>query len=229
MGSGIGKSTFIFFLSIISFAPALAEAGDLQLPPAPAKVKPAPEKTLGKNEGGVGLEAGETVPEFTTHTFDGKPIAFSELLQQAPLLVVFYRGGWCPYCNFQVRELSQAYPEFKKRGVMPVLISVDETDGSTLVKESYHIPFPVLSDPDLAAHEAFEVILRVSHDTYKTYKANGLDLEEWSGRKHHRIAVPGVFLVDKSGVVQWAHTSKRYKIRPRVTQLLDMLDQRAAN
>jgi peroxiredoxin len=86
------------------------------------------------------------------HDAAGLEVRLSDLMRRGPLLLVFYRGGWCPYCNFQIRELTAAYPEYGKRGVTPVAISVDRVEESAKTLATYSIPFPVLSDPELAAH-----------------------------------------------------------------------------
>lgn len=196
----------------------------LQLPEKQAELNVTATDTLGTNEAGIGLKVGQPVPDFVVQSHDGKSMGLKELKAQAPLLVVFYRGGWCPYCNKQVHQLTQAWPEFRRRNVTPVLISVDKTDAASLAQRSYEIPFPVLSDPGLKAHEAFDVVLEVDAVTFQLYKGYGINLEQWSGQDHHKIAVTAAFIVGSDGLVQWAHTSKDYKTRPSVAQLLKVID-----
>ena len=199
----------------------------LQLPKASGDfaLSQTPEASLGSHDQGVGIKKGNKVAEFTANTHDGLKTDLSALLKRAPLMIVFYRGGWCPYCNLQIRELTKEWPKFKSRGVTPVLISADSVDGAALASAAYKIPFPVLSDTNLAAHNAFNVTLDVDDKTYKLYQSYGIELEAWSGKGHHKIAVSSAFLVDAEGVVQWAHTSKDYKTRPSARQLLSVIDQ----
>jgi len=180
--------------------------------------------TLGTRDNNIGLAPGAKVPAFSTNTHDDKPFNLASLTTLGDTLVVFYRGGWCPFCNVQVRQLTTAWPEFQRRGVTPVLISVDTVDGATLAQRSYDIPFPVLSDPALAAHSVFEVIMELDETMYERYKGYGVDLEQWSGRGHHKIAVSSAFLVNKEGQVRWAHSSRDYQTRPSVEQLLGVID-----
>ncbi|MGI1678388.1 MAG: AhpC/TSA family protein [Cellvibrionaceae bacterium] len=182
------------------------------------------KENLGKSDKGIGLTKGQTFKSFTINSHNGNQVKSAELLKQAPLLVVFYRGGWCPYCNVQIRQLTEAYPEFKKRNVTPVLISVDETDGASLAQNTYEIPFTVLSDPDLLAHKAFKVTMKIDNKSVAQYKEYGIDLEAWSKRDHHTIAVSSAFLVNKEGKILWAHASKDYKTRPSPVQLLKVID-----
>lgn len=215
---------------LVSAQLAVAES-DLRLPPKTMNVPLAVtgDTALGTNDQNIGLKVGATIPDFTAKTHTGKAVKREDLLEDAPLLVVFYRGGWCPYCNVQIRQLTEAYPEFEKRGVLPVLISVDDVDGAALASRTYEIPFTVLSDPNLSAHTAFDVIMQVDDETYKQYQGYGIDLEKWSGQNHHKIAVSSAFLVDKSGKVRWAHSSKDYKTRPSPTQLLTVIDSLELN
>ncbi len=222
------KSILTIIVTAFSFSIILpTNAEELTLPSKEFKapLSTTSEKTLGTNDDGVGLTKGQSFEAFSIKTHTGKRISSTELLNEAPLLVIFYRGGWCPFCNVQIRQLTEAYPEFEKRNVTPVLISVDETDGASLAQKTYDIPFPVLSDSDLLAHNAFNVIMAVDEKTTALYKKMGIDLEKWSQRDHHSIAVSSAFLVDKNGIVLWAHTSKDYKTRPSPAQLLDVIDK----
>lgn len=199
----------------------------LSLPSPSDKYLPAATdaEKLGTNENGIGLTKGSTVPSFSLENHEGKTTTFSELLKQAPLVVVFYRGGWCPYCNMQIRQLSLAWPEFQARKFTPVLISADAVDAVSLTNNTYQIPFPVLSDSELVAHTAFNVFHKIDDETYKKYLKYGIDLEKWSGQKHHKIAVPSIFIVDENAKVQWAHTAKDHTVRPSPEQLFSVIDQ----
>ena len=88
---------------------------------------------------------------------------------------------------------------------------------------SYKIPFPVLSDPDLVLHKAFNVLQLVDEQMVKKYKAYGIDLEKSSGRKHHTIAVPSLFVIDRAGFVRWAHADRDHRTRPSTEQILQTL------
>ncbi len=179
---------------------------------------------LGMLESGLGLKVGEKVPAFESDTYAGEKVSSADLMEMGPLLVIFYRGGWCPFCNFQVRQITQAYSRFQERQVTPVLISVDKTDGALLLQEAYDIPFPVLSDSKLAAHQSFNTIIELDKASYEKYKSFGVDLEAWSGLDHHKMSAPAIFLVGKDSKVLWSHVALDYKTRPSVEQLLGVID-----
>ena len=124
--------------------------------------------------------------------------------------------------------MTGAAAVFEQRGITPVLISADRPAGAALAQKSYEIPFPVLSDPSLAAHEAFGVVFTLDPPTRERYRDYGIALEDWSGEDHGSYAVASVFLVDGEGVVRWSHSSLDYKTRPSIAQLLEVLDVWAA-
>jgi peroxiredoxin len=142
-----------------------------------------------------------------------------------PILLAFYRGGWCPYCNTEIHELVAADSEFHKRGVALVAASVDTPDAEAKLHATYSIPFAVLSDSDAAMIEAFHVVKHVEGDELAKMKGFGVDLEQYSGKTHHEIAMPSLFLIDREGIVRWAHSDPDFKVRPSVAQMLEAIDR----
>ncbi len=174
---------------------------------------------------GTGIAVGQKIPDVHATDLDRNDVALTALAAKGPLLLVFYRGGWCPYCNTEIHALAAAYPDFEKRGVTPVAISVDAPDAEAKMKATYQIPFPVLSDSDAKVIDAFHVVKKVGDDEYAKMKNSyGVDVEAYSGKTHHEIAVPSVFLVDTKGIVRWAHSDPDYKVRPSIAQLLTAID-----
>jgi peroxiredoxin len=185
---------------------------------SPKPLKEPTIEALGTREDGLGLVVGATIPSFEIQDFRGETFS-STRINDANTLIVFYRGGWCPFCNFQIRELSQSHDRFKALGVSVVAISVDQPDAAAVTRNAYEVPFPVLSDPDLKAHEAFNVVLQLDAAGVARLAKYGHDIEKWSGKDHHEMAVPAVFLV-RDGKVAWAHVARDYKTRPSTEQLL---------
>ena len=106
----------------------------------------------------------------------------------------------------------------------PVTVSVDTPDAEAKTKATYAIPFPVLSDSDATMIEAFHVVNKVDDATLAKMKGFGVDLERSSGKTHHEIAIPSLFLVDRTGVVRWAHSDPDFKVRPSTAQILAAID-----
>jgi peroxiredoxin len=196
-------------------------------PPATPRQLPLqhPEATaLGALPDGVGLAVGQTAPDAALTDSEGAPVSLRDLIAKGPVMLIFYRGGWCPFCNTQIHALTEAYPEFERRGVTPVAVSVDSIDEGAKSRAAFKIPFPVLSDSALGAHRAFNVLNVIADEELARLKSFGIDLEASSKQTHHTIAIPSVFVIDKLGVIRWAHAETDYKKRPSVEQLLSAID-----
>ena len=222
-------------------APAAAAVAPAPAPtpePAPAHVDgPAPKlvggrekaltptasEALGTLPDGVGVAVGAVAPDASFLRLDGTAVKVSELTAARPLLLVFYRGGWCPFCNAQVHEFSTGYPRLQELGVDVAFASVDRPDAGAVTKASWEVPFPLLGDPEATAHEAFHVVNALDQAGYDRLIGFGLDVEQWSGQKHHKIAVPAIFLLDTDRTVLWAHAAHDYKVRPTLDVLVPAL------
>lgn len=215
-----------FFLSGALLVGCAARVPETTPQPTPRNKAYAltPDDELGTLPDGVGIPVGEHAPSALVEDADGHPVELEDLWHEGRILLVFYRGGWCPYCNFQVRSLTEAYDQFRSRGVRPVMVSVDRIEESAKTQRGWDTPFPVLSDPDLKLHEAFSVIQDIDDTENERLTGFGIDIEAASGRSHHKIAIPSIFLIDTDGTVRWAHADRRYKVRPSNAQLLEAID-----
>lgn len=212
-----GIATIIFALS----ASVFAEVKNAQ----PREYDEMAEELLGTRQSELGIENGTDVTGLTIQTAEGKDLSLDTLFADEPLMLIFYRGGWCPFCNAQIRELAQRYSEFEEVGVEIAVISVDKPDASTLTKSAYNVPFPVLSDQDLIAHEAFNVVFEVSKEEAKQImERRGRDLTEWSGRDHLSYAVASSFLIGTDGEVKWSTVVEDFRSRPTPEQLLEAIE-----
>jgi peroxiredoxin len=203
-----------------SSVPAAAAHGA----PTPKETTATPADKLGTLAPGTGIAPGQRVPDAHATGLDGKDVTLAALLPRGPILLVFYRGGWCPYCNFEIREMTRAFPEYQKRGVLPVAVSVDKAEESAKTSATYTIPFPVLSDGDLSFIDGFHVANHLEEATLVKMKGFGVDVERASGKAHHTIAIPALFLIDKQGVVRWAHDDPTITVRPSTAQILSAID-----
>lgn len=104
------------------------------------------------------------------------------------------------------------------------MVSVDKTVEADRTFQTYELPFPLLSDPDLALHRIFRVLNKVDDALVAKYKGFGIDLQQSSGKDHHTVAVPSVFIIGRQGVVRWAHADHDHRTRPSVAQLLKIID-----
>lgn len=173
---------------------------------------------------GTGIPVGQGVPNVRGVDLKGQSVALAAIYEKSPVLLVFYREGWCPYCNREIHALSMAYPEFEKRGVTPVAMSVDLPEADSLSQATYTIPFPVLSDTSAESLLSFHVVKPADAAQLEHAKAPGVNVEQNSAQSHHEIAIPALFLIDRTGVVRWAHSDPEYQVRPSTAQILAAID-----
>jgi peroxiredoxin len=127
-------------------------------------------------------------------------------------LIIFYRGGWCPYCNAQLQDLHTVVPQIVAMGYQVLFLSTDQPKllySSLKEKVDYHL----LSDSSMDAAHAFGVAFHVDAATLAKMKSYGIDLEATQGTARHELPVPSVFIVDRSGVVRFRHYDPDYTVR----------------
>ena len=161
------------------------------------------------------LPAGVASPSFTARNADGSDFVFDPGALERPAMLIFYRGGWCPYCNRHLAELRHVVPELEQRGMDVYFLSADSPANlaSALHGDAEGLDYTLLSDARLGAAEAFGIAFRVSDDYYQQAKEYGLDLEEASGETHHALPVPAVYVIDSDGMIRFAHSEPDYTQR----------------
>ena len=167
------------------------------------------------------LPAGGIAPEFTARNADGSDFVFDPGALERPAMLIFYRGGWCPYCNRHLAELRHVVPELEERGMDVYFLSADSPANlsSALKGEAEGLDYTLLSDARLGAAEAFGLAFRVSDDYYQQAKDYGLDLEEASGETHHALPIPAAYVIDAEGSIRFAHTNPDYTVRLSADEL----------
>jgi peroxiredoxin len=159
------------------------------------------------------LAVGSKAPSFVVRNPDGSDRRFEASAYKKPAVFIFYRGGWCPYCNGHLKALKAAEPELLKMGYDLYFLSADKPEILFSSLKEPDIKYTLLSDARMTAARAFGIAFRVDDETYKKYQGYGIDLEQASGEKHHELPVPAVFIVDRGGVVRFAHANADYSKR----------------
>ena len=159
------------------------------------------------------LKVGEKAAIATLHKPNGKEVDMAHLYAKKPTVLIFYRGGWCPYCNVHLGKIAEAEAELVKLGFQVVAVSPDRPEElkTTLDKGDYD--YQLLSDSKMNLSKGYGLAFRVDDGTVKKYVNYGIDLDKASGESHHLLPVPAVYIVDRRGVIQFAHWSPDYKTR----------------
>lgn len=156
---------------------------------------------------------GSKLPDVPLRTVDGAETTLARQLAGKPAILVFYRGGWCPYCNLQLSELRLIEDQAKALGYQMIAISPDRPEELSKTLDKNDLTYTLLSDSKAEALKAFGIGFRLDDVTYLKYKAYGIDLETASGDKSRALPVPTVYIVDGQGVLQFGYSHPDYTIR----------------
>lgn len=167
------------------------------------------------------LTVGTAAPDMTLSTPDGTPFAPLTEAAKQPLVMVFYRGGWCPYCTRHLAELGKIEGELRDMGLRIVAVSPDRPEVLAESMNSNELTYRLLSDSSMAAAKAFGIAFRVDDATVEQYKGYGIDLEAAAGQKHHLLPVPAVFIIGTDGRIRFAYANSDYKVRLSGEALLE--------
>lgn len=166
------------------------------------------------------LKVGQAAPTATLHKPNGKEVEMASLHARKPTVLIFYRGGWCPYCNTQLSEIAKAETELVNLGYQVVAISPDRPEELKTTLDKGDLNYQLLSDSKMELTKAYGLAFRVDNDTVTKYQTYGIDLDKASGESHHLLPVPAVYIVDRRGVIQFAQWNPDYKVRMSNEDLL---------
>jgi peroxiredoxin len=163
---------------------------------------------------------GEKAPVAVLRRPDGEQVELATLYKQKPTVLIFYRGGWCPYCNTHLGQIATAEPELLKMGYQVLAISPDRPEELAKTVDKQNLTYLLLSDSDAVLARAFGLVFHVDDATVEKYRGLGIDLERSSGRNHHLLPVPAVYILDTTGTIRFAHWNPDYKKRLEPEALL---------
>ncbi|MCH2448570.1 MAG: AhpC/TSA family protein [Gracilimonas sp.] len=153
------------------------------------------------------------IPDVKLKNMDDETVRLKELVSQKPSILVFYRGGWCPYCNRQLSDLNEIEEQLYEIGYQLLAISPDKPEKLRTTLDKNELGYTLLSDSPMNVSRAFGIAFKVDQKTIDRYKSIGLDLEEDSGYDHHLLPVPAVYIVNTDGIVKFNYVNPDYKER----------------
>ena len=174
------------------------------------------------------LKVGTVAPDAALKTLEGKDVKLRSVLRGKPTVLIFYRGGWCPFCNAHLSELALIEGDIKKSGYQIIAVSPDVPSELAKMAEKDHLTYKLFSDSTAEAMKKFGVAFRVDDETFTKYRDSyHIDLERSSGQTHHILPVPSVFVVDKKGKITYVHSNPDYRARMKGSEILDVIRAKA--
>lgn len=176
-------------------------------------------------ESGVaqGLKVGDLAPDFSLPNATGKVVNLANELTKGPVILDFYRGGWCPYCNLELRAYQRALLEIKELGAQLIAISPQTPDASLSTQEKNDLEFAVLSDKDGLVANQYQLVFKLQDYLIDLYKQAGFDLEQSNGNEKWELPKPATFVLDQNGTIAFAHVNSDYKERTDPAEVLTVI------
>ncbi|WP_101449250.1 peroxiredoxin-like family protein [Aquimarina sp. MAR_2010_214] len=169
------------------------------------------------------LKTGDRIPEIILPNASNKNITVQEILLDKKVILSFYRGGWCPYCNLELSALQQALPEFEKCGTTLVAISPETPDNSLSTSEKNNLSFEVLSDLDNKIASKFNLTFTLPEDLIEVYKGFGINLEKSNGNPKQQLPISATYVIDQDGTIIYHYIKEDYKERADPKEIIKFL------
>ena len=170
------------------------------------------------------LKAGDQAPDFALADTHGRTVRLSSLLKKGRVVLSFYRGGWCPYCNLELRALQQALPELRQFGASLIAVSPQLPDASLSTAEKNALEFPVLSDTRSEVAYAFGVAFDLADELRPIYTRFGHALPDVNGDAQWLLPIPATYLIEQDGTIALAFIDVDYRKRLEPADILATLN-----
>jgi len=170
-----------------------------------------------------GLFLNSKAPDFKAKDQHGKEVRLKDLLKKGKVVLVFYRGEWCPYCNKNLKRLEDSLQLIIDKGATLVAVSPEQPESIAKTIEKTKAQYSVLHDENLKIMKAYEVEFEVPENTLKRYRNGGIKIDEVNGKNGNYLPIPATYVIDKEGAITYRFFNQDYKKRPSVKEILDHL------
>ncbi|MFG2294628.1 peroxiredoxin-like family protein [Streptomyces sp. NPDC048603] len=167
---------------------------------------------------------GTKAPSFTLPSATGRTVDLGELLAEGPVVLTFYRGAWCPYCNIALRSLQQHHNEITARGARLVAVSPQIPDESLSYAEKNELAFDVLSDLGCDTAQQYGLAFDLPEDLAAVYEGFGIDLNRSNAGHTRTLPIPATYVIDREGTIRWTFVNSDYMTRAEPADILAALD-----
>lgn len=169
------------------------------------------------------IQIGGQIPEFSLPNALGKIVSSEEILKNEKIVLTFYRGGWCPYCNLELKFLQDSLIRIKNKGAALIAVSPQSPDHSLSMIEKNNLEFEVLTDIDNNFAKKLGIVFQLQDFVLPYYKGLGIFLSDFNKNNDNTLPIPAVFVVDKNRVVTYRFLDVNYMNRVDVEKLIEAL------
>ena len=178
---------------------------------------------VGSGIAGKALQVGELAPDFTLLNTRGDVVSLASLLEQGPVVLNFYRGAWCPYCNLELKALNDALPEITALGANLVSISPNMIEKSAHFVAENPFGFDILSDVDNIVANQYRLVFTLADKLRPIYAQFGIDLQAFDGNERFELPMPATYVLRSNGVVAAGFVHEDYTQRMEPADIIDSL------
>ena len=174
------------------------------------------------------LNVGDKAPNFTLKNALNQTVSLYDDLKNGPVVLTWYRGGWCPYCNITLHYLQEKLPEFKKAGATLIALTPELPDNSLSTSEKNKLDFNVLSDIGNTVAKNYGIVFQLIEKVAVVYES-GFGLSKVNGDNSNELPLAATYVIDTNGIIQYAFLDADYRERAEPTAILDALNKLKEN
>ncbi|MFK5913440.1 MAG: peroxiredoxin-like family protein [Woeseiaceae bacterium] len=182
------------------------------------------EYIMSSDFGENALKEGDQATDFTLPNAKGEETKLSKLLEQGPIVLNFYRGGWCPFCNLEFKSLHDILPKIKELGANLVGVSPELPDNSLDTIEKHQLQFEVLTDIGNKLARQYGIVMNVPEFMRPVYLEWGLDLPKANGDDTWELPIPATYIIGRDGKIISAYVNKNYTERMEPSDIIKVLE-----
>ena len=175
------------------------------------------------------LTEGDELPQINLPNAVGKSINVNSMLKEGPVVISFYRGAWCPYCNLELKALQQALPEIKALDAQLIAISPNTPDNSISSIEKHGLEFEVLTDAGNKIAKEFRLVFNLAEELRHIYKQFNFDIPKYNGDESWELPIPATYIVNTDGKIVHAFVNADYTKRMEPTEIISKLKELTAH
>ncbi|MCC1485078.1 peroxiredoxin-like family protein [Winogradskyella immobilis] len=166
---------------------------------------------------------GAKIPEISLPNATGKTVNLSEVLKDNRVVLTFYRGGWCPYCNLELKAFQNALPEIEAKGAKLIAISPETPDNSLSTAEKNELSFEVLSDTNNKTAKDLGLVFQLPETLQNLYKKFGIDLDTNQNNTNQELPIAATYIIEQDGTISYDYLQEDYKLRADPSEVLTAL------
>jgi len=167
-----------------------------------------------------GLFINSKAPDFKLKDQSGVEVSLKEMRKKGPVVLLFYRGNWCPFCNRELKAFQDSLGLIQTKGAQVVAITPEAKEGIDSTISKTGAIFRILHDEDMKVATAYQVAFKVDDRTVSRYKMAGIDLAKNNGQKTPMLPVPAVYIINQEGSVTFRYFDENYRNRVSVRNIL---------